>query len=148
MFPISERIEQVRMLFRERRRHARREFTCAVRLPVGVSMPHEEIDPEAEEYPQPILGHTRDLSESGLSLVLPSARLGGADVSRTGARLRLVLSLPTGVVVVLAETARAEALESEDAEARYVIGARITKMFESDRRNYESFLDQLAVRGA
>jgi hypothetical protein len=131
---------------RERRRHARRKFVCEARLPVGVSMPDEEIDPEAESYPEPILGHTLDLSESGLSLALPAVSLGGTDVTRPGARLRLVLSLPTGLIVVQAETVRAAPLQAGPGDpARHVVGARITKLFETDRRNYRDFLRRFAT---
>ena len=146
MLPVSDRIEKVRALFRERRRHARRKFVCEVKLPVGVSMPHEEIDPEAEEYPRPVHGHTLDLSESGLSLALPSASVGDSNVAQRGARLRLVLSLPTGIVIVQAETVRAWEVTAEGGVGvEHVIGARITKMFETDRRNYEAFLHGLAA---
>ena len=127
-----------RAIFRERRRFARRSAVCAVRLPVGVSMPNERLDPEADDaYPQPIMGHTRDLSETGLSLVLPAAQLGDVDISVEGAPLRVVLSLPTGVVILLAATVRSEPLSPE---GHVLVGARIVKMYDYDRRRYEAYL--------
>jgi hypothetical protein len=140
MRPVRPETESIgksfRAIFRERRRFARRSAVCAVRLPVCVSMPNERLDPE-EDYPQPIMGHTRDLSESGLSLVLPASRLGDVDVSQTGAPLRVVLSLPTGVVILQAATVRSEFL-SPDGEL--LVGARIVKMYDPDRRAYEAYL--------
>jgi len=133
-----------RAIFRERRRFARRSVVCAVRLPVGVSMPNELIDPEAENYPRPIMGHTRDLSASGLSLVLPTPLLGDQDISTEGAHLRIVLSLPTGIVVVQAETVRSETLP-EEREERLLLGARIVRMYEADRRRYDTFLHELTT---
>ena len=143
MRPETESIgKSFRAIFRERRRFARRSAVCAVRLPVGVSMPNERLDPEADAaYPQPIMGHTRDLSETGLSLVLPTAQLGDVDISHAGALMRVVLSLPTGVVILQAATVRSEML-SPDGEL--LVGASIVKMYDYDRRRYEDYLHQPA----
>jgi hypothetical protein len=144
MRPETESIgKSFRAIFRERRRFMRRSVVCAARLPVGVSMPNERLDPEAADYPQPIMGHTRDLSETGLSLVLPTSRLGDTDVSVAGAPLRVVLSLPTGVIVLQAATVRSELL-SEEGEL--FVGARIVRMYDADRRSYVDFLRQPADR--
>ena len=140
MRPETESIgKSFRAIFRERRRFARRNAVCAVRLPVGVSMPNEQLDPEADGYPQPIMGHTRDLSETGLSLVLPASQLGDVDISVAGALMRVVLSLPTGVVILQAATVRSELL-SPDGEL--LVGASIVKMYDYDRRRYEAYLHQ------
>ena len=142
MRPETESIgKSFRAIFRERRRFARRNAVCAVRLPVGVSMPNEHLNPEADGYPQPIMGHTRDLSETGLSLVLPAAQIGDVDISVAGATLRVVLSLPTGVVILQAATVRSELL-SPDGEL--FVGACIVKMYDYDRRRYEAYLHQPA----
>ena len=134
-----------RAMFRERRRFARRMFSCTVRLPVGVSMPNERLDPESDNYPQPIMGHTRDLSESGLSLLLPTALLGDQDISEEGAPLRIVLCLPTGIVIVHAATVRSASLPCE-AGQEVLVGARIVRMYDADRRRYQTFLHELAAR--
>lgn len=144
MRPETESIgKSFRAIFRERRRFARKSVVCAARLPVGVTMPNERLDPEADGYPQPIMGHTRDLSETGLSLVLPTSRLGDVDVSLAGAPLRVVLSLPTGVIVLQAVTVRSEPLSPE---GQLFVGARIVRMYDADRRRYEDFLHQPAAR--
>ena len=91
------------------------------------------------------MGHTRDLSESGLSLVLPAVRLGGEDISRVGSMLRVVLCLPGGIVIVQGETVRCEAWEDEVGAHGYLIGARILRMFEADRRSYQMYLQSAAV---
>lgn len=138
MRPETESIgKSFRAIFRERRRFARKNAVCAVRLPVGVSMPNERLDPEADGYPQPIMGHTRDLSETGLSLVLPTSRLGDVDISLAGAALRVVLSLPTGIVILQAATVRSEPLSPE---GQLFVGARIVRMYDADRRRYEAYL--------
>ena len=139
MRPETESIgKSFRAIFRERRRFARKSAVCAVRLPVGVTMPNERLDPEADgTYPQPIMGHTRDLSETGLSLVLPTAQLGDVDVSHAGALMRVVLSLPTGVVILQAATVRSELLS---ADGELLVGACVVRMNDYDRRRYEAYL--------
>ena len=137
---------KVRALLVERRRAARRRVALEVRLPVGVSLPHEHLDPEAEEFPHPVMGHTRDVSAAGLSLVLPATRLGARDVSRAGSPLRVVLCLPTGVIVVRAETVHCQQLSDDEAAPQFLLGARITKMFDADRRAYDNFLRSLTPR--
>lgn len=138
---------RMRALFVERRRASRERVACEIRLPLGVSLPNELLDPDAEEYPHPIMGHTRDLSATGLSLLLPTTQLGSRDISCAGEVLRLVLCLPTGVVIVHAETVRCESLASiEEGEQMFLIGARISKMFETDRRRYDNFLRSLTPR--
>ncbi|MFL6227280.1 MAG: PilZ domain-containing protein [Pyrinomonadaceae bacterium] len=132
--------EKMRSLLVERRRFARQRFKCEVRLPLGVSLPNERIDPESDEYPQPIMGHTRDLSLSGLSLVVPSTRLGAEDISRRGAPLRLVLCLPGGIIIVHAETVHCEPAATDGTQSEFLIGARIRRMFDADRRAYENYL--------
>jgi hypothetical protein len=135
---------KVRTLLDERRRFARKRATCEARLPLGVSLPNERIDPESEEYPQPIMGHTRDVSLTGLSLVVPTTRLGSEEISRAGSRLRVVLCLPRGIIIVHAETVRCEPLTTDGASRGFLIGARIRRMFDSDRRSYETFVRNLA----
>lgn len=146
MRPETESIgKSFRAIFRERRRFARKSAACAVRLPVGVSMPNERLDPEADDYPEPIMGHTRDLSETGLSLVLPAAQLGDVDIRVEGAPMRVVLSLPTGVVILQAATVRSESLSPE---GHVFVGARIVKMYDYDRRRYEAYLRRPAGSAA
>jgi hypothetical protein len=145
MAQVAGSLERMRAVFRERRKFARRKMACPVRLPVGVSLPHEHIDPDGDEYPEPIMGQTRDLSESGFSLQLPTTRLGRDDISRVGSTLRVVLCLPSGIVIVHGETVRCETIVAEGAGEEYLIGARITKLFDSDRRSYLTFLLSLAA---
>jgi len=106
-------------------------------------MPNDRIDPEAEHYPQPILGRTRDLSESGLSLVLPWLSLGDERIDVAGYPLRVVLCLPSGLIVLHAETVRTEPLTDIDGRACYLVGARITRLNAHDEQSYRQFLNSL-----
>jgi len=135
--------ERMRALFIERRGFTRRNATFSVNLPVGVSVPNEKLDPEMEEYPRPIMGRTRDLSETGLSVFLPSLDLGKEQINAANFPLRLVLSLPDGIAVVQAIAVRAEEVATPESERGFVIGARIKKMNERDRKRYTALLKSL-----
>lgn len=130
-------------LFGERRAANRRRVACAVRLPVGVSMENERIDPQAGHYPEPIMGSTRDVSETGLSLVLPRLSLGVERIDVVGFPLRIVLCLPGGIIIVHAETVRCELFMDVDEQACFAVGARITRMSDHDQRHYDAFLRAL-----
>jgi hypothetical protein len=135
--------QSVRTLFIERRGFARRAASLAVSLPVGVSIPNEKLDPEMDEYPNPVMGRTRDLSETGLSLFLPSLKLGHQQISPSKFPLRLVLSLPDGIAVVQVVVVRTEETVTPENERGFVIGARIKKMSERDRKRYLALLKSL-----
>ncbi|HEV2802112.1 MAG TPA: PilZ domain-containing protein [Pyrinomonadaceae bacterium] len=144
MTPVLSLLEaSVRSFFIERRRFTRRKASLAVCLPVGVSVPNDRLDPEAEEYPNPIMGHTNDLSETGLSLVLPTLMLGGEQIDAEHFPLRLVLSLPGGVAVVQAYAVRVETCETTPGTRGYMVGARIKRMSERDRKHYMALLRSL-----
>jgi hypothetical protein len=130
-------------LFRIKRGAERYRVGCPVRLPVGVSMENERIDPEAERYPEPIRGRTSDVSATGLSFFVPWLNLGDERIDVLGYPLRVVLSLPTGVIILHAETVHCRSERGDGGLDGYVVGARITRMNEFDRRRYDDFLATL-----
>ncbi len=130
--------------FTERRLFPRLEAACEVRVPVGVSVPNENLNPEAEHYPEPIMGHTRNLSRSGMSIILPSVQLGDDRVDEKDYPLRLVVSLPQGIIIVHARTVRSELSDQPSGERKFLLGVAITKMSDRDRTNYDAFLHSLS----
>jgi hypothetical protein len=90
---------------------------------------------------------TRDLSEAGVGLLVPSIYLGYTCVVDEGRTLRLALELP-------GETARMEATpahyvrlgDAEEAAGGYLVGLRITSMGDADRTLYAAFLEELDAR--
>lgn len=135
--------DRLRSFVEERRKFPRRKAVCEVRLPVGVAMPNERISPEAEHYPEPITGRTRDLSEAGMSLELPTVRLGDDLINTKGYPLRIVLSLPGGIIVVHCATIRCDEIGIESGKLRYLLGVSIERINEFDERRYYDFLKSL-----
>ena len=89
----------------------------------------------------PVEGYTKDISESGLALVVPSLRIGDTYLTDSKCKLRIVLlNLPTGEVEIEAAPVRYEELEGG---AGHLIGVRITRISEDDRARFNQYLNTL-----
>lgn len=131
-------IGRLRGALADRRRSPRKHL----RLPCAVTL-HE---PHATGALRPsraytLEGTTRDLSASGVALILPAVRAGERYL--TDAELRLVLEHPTGPLTMIVRPVRYEQLPPEGAERGYLVGARIIRMDEEARARYEAHLRQL-----
>lgn len=129
-------VARVREYVGNRRRAPRRRL----RLPCSVA-PHEPGNAGARRASQ-LAGYTRDLSASGLALILPAVRVGGRYLTGADVTLRVVLELPTGPLALLATPVRHEQLGADDADRGFLIGVRITEMSAADRARYEAHLTQ------
>jgi hypothetical protein len=111
-------------------------------LPCSLALPAAERD---ILFPRERLeGRTRDLSESGIGLLVTSIYLGYACVLDEGRMLELSIELPETTVRVTATTAHYLRTGEGDAEGSYVVGLRILSMSEADRAAFLAFLDALA----
>jgi len=90
----------------------------------------------------PVEGYTRDISETGLALVVPSLRIGDTYLTDSKCKLRIVLlNLPTGQVEIEASPVRYEEL---DEGAGHLIGVRILKIKDEDRARLTQYLETLS----
>ena len=91
-------------------------------------------DAQQQQAASPALleGYTRNLSETGLALVVPSLQLGGRYFNLVGSPLHIVLELPGGRVRIRATPVRCERLDEKEGEEGYLIGLRITEMNDSE----------------
>ncbi|MGI8493722.1 MAG: PilZ domain-containing protein [Pyrinomonadaceae bacterium] len=86
---------------------------------------------------------TRDLSENGLAFVVSSIRLGqNYLVGQAGKPLDVTLDLPSGKICFQAVGQRYEPLDEAASAAKYLIGAKITRISETDRRIYMEYLER------
>ena len=110
------------------------------RLVVNVSLPDARNKTEGARGPSVLAGYTRDVSETGLGIVLPDIRLNNSNVTRPDRTLRIMLGLPGDAVEIHAIPIRYVELE-EDAESEgYLIGVHITGISDRDRSRYQAFL--------
>ena len=91
-----------------------------------------------------LTGHTRDLSASGLALILPAVRIGGHYLTGADTKLRVVLELANGPLELVATPVHYDQLGAEGEEQGYLIGLRIAEMSAAARARYEAQLKQLA----
>ena len=90
--------------------------------------------------PTVIYGYTRDVSETGLALVLPELNVGGYHFAVPGRSIRIRLKLPSGPIEIKVEYVRHAELQGE---AGHLVGVRILEMSRPARAGYRSFLKTL-----
>lgn len=86
-----------------------------------------------------IKGETKDLSENGIAFIVACVRVGQNHLVGEGKTLNVVLDLPNGKVHFQALGQRYQPLGT-DAATKYLIGARILRISETDRQAYEQYL--------
>jgi c-di-GMP-binding flagellar brake protein YcgR len=120
-------------------RSARRHFR---RVPLSVSLVGKTDTGSLRRVP-PLAGYTSDISETGLSLVMPSIRIGGYYLTGDGCSMLIKLELPDGEVQMQAVAQRYERIE-DALETKYLIGARITNISNDHRQRFVTFLQATA----
>jgi PilZ domain len=93
--------------------------------------------------PPTLAGHTRDVSQSGLGVVLPSIRVRDRYLAGEGQTLRIVLRLPDTQARLYGTPVRYERLDPEGPEHGYIVGIRLTGGDERDRAAYNAYLKTL-----
>ena len=128
---------RLRQYVADRRRSPR----LRVRLAVTVSLFDLSA---ATPWSKPIAGHTRDVSEDGLGLLLPAIRVGDRYLVGQDQSLSIILKLPTGNARIYAAPARYERLEDDQQpDTGFFVGVRITGMDEKDRALFTEYLESL-----
>jgi hypothetical protein len=122
---------------RERRAAPRRD----IKLEFRVLLVATRTRADGQEQTLPLIGYTRDISESGLALLVSARSMGllynlGHDYT-----LQLVLNLPSGPVELEVRPARYQHINEGPAGSRILIGAQITKISDEDRTRFLAYLD-------
>ncbi|MDT5121644.1 MAG: hypothetical protein QOC96_1126 [Acidobacteriota bacterium] len=101
------------------------------------------LEIESHHPPQTLIGYTRDLSETGLSLMVTSTHSRDSDLCGVGGLLRVKLSLPSGVVEMNTRVVRSEWRDEDNFRQDYFIGVQITEISVGDRLRYTEYLHTL-----
>lgn len=112
----------------ERRSAPRHETQLEARLLFSVSLLDAKPGPSGAQSPLTLVGYTRNISETGLALIIPSIRIGDKYLNVVNSQLRILLDLPIGPIQIHATPVRCERLD----EKGYLLGVRITKMNDSE----------------
>ena len=136
---------RLRGLVGDRRRAPRRGARAHARLPFTVVLlDGQEEAPTNFAGGKSLAGHTRDLSETGLTLLLPVVRIGDGYLTDTERHLGIRLALPGGPVSMLAASVRFEHLDMLEDGYGYLVGVRIVRMRDDERASYYAYLRTLA----
>jgi len=92
-----------------------------------------------------LAGYTRDISESGLALIVTGEDMAELSVLGEGYTLRLTLTLPAGPIQLTVTPVRYQCLEETEG-VEYLVGAQITDMCGRDRVRFMEFIHDLARR--
>jgi hypothetical protein len=90
--------------------------------------------------PRTLVGHTRNLSETGLGLIVPSLRLGASRLDQVDVTLRLMLDPSRGPVEIHVAPVRSYPLGADDMETGYFIGVKITQLSDDARAQLVKYL--------
>lgn len=110
--------------FPEGRRQAPR---CEVKLRVSLCCDPSSTAVVSGKHSQ-LIGETRNLSEIGLAVRLPSNHIDHLYLNVVGRLVHLTLDLPTGPVPMLVTPRWCQKLSAEKEVGSYLIGLRITEM--------------------
>jgi hypothetical protein len=97
-----------------------------------MSIVDEQSDQQSPPRTLKLVGHTRNISETGLAFIVPSLRIGEQFVPLLNSRMLITLYLPSGHVEIHAAPVRYEQLPAQDPERGYLIGVRITEMADEE----------------
>ncbi|MCD9188769.1 MAG: PilZ domain-containing protein [Pyrinomonadaceae bacterium] len=87
-----------------------------------------------------ISGETKDLSVTGIAFIVSSIRLKEHYLVGEGKTLNAELDLPGGKIRMQIVGQRHEQFGKHISTAKFLVGAKITKMSDQDREAYEDFL--------
>jgi hypothetical protein len=116
------------------------------RLPFKLSMLDQESGGSVRQALK-LSGYTRNISETGMALLVPAVRSGDYHLAARNRKLLIVLELPNGTIRLQAAPIRYEPLSRNNADRGYLIGVRIISMTDDDRLRFLKYLHRLS-RGA
>jgi hypothetical protein len=132
-------VSRVRVFFNDRRQSPR----LRVRLMFTVAIRRAANGKVTRRQTPTLKGHTRDLSERGVGLLVPQVHLDGHHLAAEGRELELQLEIGGGAPIsLLVMPRRYERLDESEMGCNYLIGARIVKMDDADRTRYLKLLTE------
>lgn len=106
------------------------------------SLADARLAKSSEQYSPTLICQMRDISLTGLALVVPLIRSGDANFYGLEGTLKITLGLPSGALTVEAVPARYEWLREDDRGEGFLIGAHITSVSGDGRERFSDYLRQ------
>lgn len=129
---------RMRPIVMDRRRYPRHETKRMARL-FDVTPPSEGGAPPL----LPMAGFTRDISDTGMAIIVAANSLSGHYRDVAGRRLRIMVDFPSGLVQIHATAVRCQQLGEKGKEKEFLIGVHITEMSNHDWVNMVRYIRTL-----
>ena len=126
----------------ERRSAVRCNVERAARLLFTTAPTNPSMDSGVQPTPA-IVGHTRDISATGLSLIVPGVHASDMKFFGKHTKVQIILSLPTTMIDIELQPMRYEWISPKDEKRGYLIGASITKISDEHRQQLSAYLGQV-----
>jgi hypothetical protein len=126
--------------FRERRRSPR----YRVHIPASICLVTRHPITGKAVYSEASRGHCETISKIGMALSFVGARMKEDEIAQPGRLLFVTLVLPTGAVDALITTVTHDRARSEEGTTKWLVGALITQMSETDTERLSAFLAKRA----
>ena len=137
---MPELIRSIAARVREYLGNRRRAQRYRVRLSVSVSPARDERAARPPAVRDALYGFTRDISSTGIALVVPAIRINNIYLMGEGRTLEILVEDESEPIVIYAAPVRYEKLEDEEKDKGYLIGVRIVEMSEDDRARFATLL--------
>jgi hypothetical protein len=98
------------------------------------------VAPPFKSPPPKLIGYTRDISKTGLSLIVTSAHESDLERCDVNTMLRIKLSLPQGIAEMDCKVIRRDWLDVRERANGYVVGVSIIEIREDDRSRFAEYL--------
>ena len=119
-----------------RRRSTRFKAQLRARLLFAVALSGESSATGSSSGKLHLVGHTKDISEVGLALVVPIAEIDERYLTGETSKMQIELYLPKGAIKITARPVHYRRLDDSSGESvfneGYLIGAEITKVSNRD----------------
>lgn len=135
--------ESVRGILSPRRKSSRLPVQVSIKLDTHVTCVvkrHLAKTYEEKKKNLSTCGETYDISEKGISFVVPFIRLGEHYLVTEGTVLDLEIDLPNGKLRLTAVGCRYEQIEEHSSVSRFLVGARITDITARDKVLLDEYL--------
>ena len=137
---MPELVRSVAARVRDYLKNRRQSPRLRVRLVFTIGLHRGTNGKGSSRWSQTLKGHTRDMSASGLALLLPQIHLHGHHLAAEARELDLRLELGGDPIMMIVVPNRYEHLDTAELGCNYLIGARIVGIDEADRQRYLSFI--------
>jgi hypothetical protein len=116
----------------------------AAQLPLSIAVFQAGARYRSSRKPIMMPGLLRDISETGLAMIVPSIRSEGVYLTGADRMLEIAFEVSGKMVELKARPVRYERIERQDiVDSSYLIGARMTDMAEPDRARFVDYVRSL-----